>query len=682
MWGLFAVAAMLQTALILVPGYLLLRAFGVRPIMSLMLAAPLSTALYFLWVEILVKVGVFCDFVSVFLPIAALTAVVYFAGRFWRRTGSPLLMEDGLEQTGESGCVRGAGKPLGRSRRRSWLLLLLFVAVGIVVGIYVLVLPFGDPTNFVQEIDNKSHLALLRSFTETGNWSSFDGGFYPCGWHVLGALVSDVLHTDYALIENALDFAFACIVFPAGMMAMLSVLTRGSTKTLFYGAILSSAFTVFPWGIIHFGPLMPNMGAYCVFPAMAVLFMEWVELLSAKQGRKRRTAALLLALIGSLSLHPNSLFAAIVFFVPYCVQRIYGLGGTLRRHGRNLALCLAFLVVVAAVWYMFFRMPFMQSTVNHFWGPIYGVRQATINVFLLNMPDRGMQLVLAALVIGGGVWALTQRRYRWIPFAYAAFCFLFVLAAATAGPLKQLLTGFWYTDKFRICACMALAGIPLTALGAATFDGWVRKRFKGLDPRQPLGIALTCVAVLVLVLAVYAPQRAMSGTYQDSDFYSFDKLRWGLHNNTNGAEIIYEDEERAFVQKVVDLVGDDLVINSVDDGSLFAYGMDGLNTYYRQASGMTREITEDNSDEPTESLIVRAQLNDIATDVEVQEAVRRMGAHYVVLLDADNLENQQWHLAGYSKMKYPGIDAVNDSTPGFTIVLAEGDMRLYSIDAA
>lgn len=92
-----------------------------------------------------------------------------------------------------------------------------------------------------------------------------------------------------------------------------------------------------------------------------------------------------------------------------------------------------------------------------------------------------------------------------------------------------------------------------------------------------------------------------------------------------GEEQVYSAEEQRFVRKVLEMIpGGALVINQPHDGSAFAYGLDGLNTYFRHID--TEGTTE-------QSRTIRDHLSDIATDSTVREAVRNSGAQYVLLLD-------------------------------------------------
>ena len=150
----------------------------------------------------------------------------------------------------------------------------------------------------------------------------------------------------------------------------------------------------------------------------------------------------------------------------------------------------------------------------------------------------------------------------------------------------------------------------------------------------------------------------------------------GLHTGASVASV-YDDAEQAFVQEVKHMVlSDSLIINVPDDGSAFAFAADDLRTYFRH----TRDY--DVPRETMESRIVRDNLCDIATREDVRKAVSAIGGQYVLQLDQGEPYVVSPHLFTYGEgEQWRGIDSIRDDTPGFEVVLAEGDMRLYKITA-
>ena len=140
------------------------------------------------------------------------------------------------------------------------------------------------------------------------------------------------------------------------------------------------------------------------------------------------------------------------------------------------------------------------------------------------------------------------------------------------------------------------------------------------------------------------------------------------------AEQIYSADEEAFVRKAMEKVPPGaLVINDPHDGSAFAYGLNGLNTYYRHI---------DLGTEAEESPLIRERLSELAADADVAQAVRDAGAAYVLQLDHDvPFEEGVWLIQTNedNRGNFAGIDAIDDDTPGFEVVIEEDDKRLYRI---
>ena len=152
---------------------------------------------------------------------------------------------------------------------------------------------------------------------------------------------------------------------------------------------------------------------------------------------------------------------------------------------------------------------------------------------------------------------------------------------------------------------------------------------------------------------------------------------------TEAEEQACSAEERDFVERARNaLPAGALVINQPHDGSTFAYGLDGLNTYYRHI---------DVGSDTTESQILRSSLDTIATDAEVREAARKAGVDYVLQLDQgtdpseiddpESTDGRTWLLQTdeSSWRNFDGINRITDETPGFEPVMSEGDMRIYRI---
>ena len=118
-----------------------------------------------------------------------------------------------------------------------------------------------------------------------------------------------------------------------------------------------------------------------------------------------------------------------------------------------------------------------------------------------------------------------------------------------------------------------------------------------------------------------------------------------------------------------------VVINNPDDGSLFAYSVYGLNMYYRYWNPPAPDT------ETKESKVIRHHLNEIASNENVRNAVKQIGAKYVIQLDHGEPIQEYRIQYNYDNVdEWRGVDLIDETTPGFTLVASNDDIRLYRID--
>ena len=199
------------------------------------------------------------------------------------------------------------------------------------------------------------------------------------------------------------------------------------------------------------------------------------------------------------------------------------------------------------------------------------------------------------------------------------------------------------------------------------------KRRSSLNPRKERLVSLGAV-VLVLVLNFY-PSFAVYGVCSYSS--PFSTYKDAMANLNNGVTFnAYEPEEREFVRKCGEVVPEgDLVANFPYDGSSMAYGIDGLSVVFRTYL--------DFSYEGNPELLKR--IDDALWDSEVREFLQRNNIQYLLLLDCyQDVDNESFAFFDHEneegrRAQWEGILSVEDGTPGFEVVLSEGDMRLYKI---
>lgn len=690
MWALFFGTVIVVVLVLYVPGAIAVRGFGASWLVALCTAPAMSIAGYCLFGIVYGWLGVASSWRTVLLPWLFVCLAIFCVGYFRRIRNN-------------KSCIRSyLSVDAGISTA------LLYAAVGLAVGLAIFVCALGTPYSFLQEYDNSFHLNVLRSFAESGSWSCLDvskylteadspisplpaGGFYPAGWHVVGALVISLTSLSPALIENALNFTFSSLAFPLSMCVLMASLFRSYPRVVKFGSIAAMAFVVFPWGLIVWGPLFPNLAAYAVLPGVAALLVLcWDQLCSLRRGAGEPIpwVSILLVAVGAVALallQPNALFFGLVLLTPYAAYRLAFRAAQWGSAPRRRDIAAAVILVGAAIafWTALYFSPVMTNVFNDTWPSFASKSETVVSVLGMGLVGFPMQLCVAVTIILGIVYAVHHREYAWIVLVYALLCVMYFFDCATDGTIKQYLTGFWYSDSHRIAACIAIVGALMLAMGLEQVSVWVDAAVGKLRGRQIASAAVgTAIAVLFVVFNLTLPSPATGGQQANT---AYQKIFTWLKddNNTGNLQRMYASDEERFVDEVADVIPEgSLVVNVPDDGSAFAYGADGLRVYYRDFRtyrNIDNPSSENEPAESDESVIIRTKLDEVATNEDVQEALRAIGAQYLLVLDEGDMDGQI-HLFTYDKSLWTGITAISDDTPGFEVILSEGDMRLYRIE--
>lgn len=664
MWLIFALAICVGAVVLYAPGYLVGRAVSLERFASVAVAPAFSVAALVILGVILNAAHVRCDGWLLLLACAAFCLLVYGVCRLIR----------GLRGCG--GHTRSARIAVDSE----WVLVALYVGVAAAVSLVVFVHAMGDPVSFSRNDDTTVHLSVVRGFLDSGTFSTLNvtkyldlgesGGYYPAAWHVVTAVVASLVDNQVALATNAMIFVVCAFVLPIGLLFLLRQLFPDNKPALYAGSLFSVAFCGYPWGFVVFGQLLSNLLSFALIPGALGLLISGLN--ASGSSKSGFAVAYACSMISVALAQPNGAFTLGIWSVAFAVSFLWGRNSDGRCSGKRDAIILC--LVACAAWVLLFIAPPLQGVVTYSWKSTLSAPKAIVAGLLFMFTNReGVQPLLTVLVLLGVVKTLKDRRLRWLSMSYIVAFSFYVIDVATDGFVKQLLTGFWYTDYYRTGAMTALFAAPLAAFGFA----WLVKLGTSLLGKMRLGRQGSCgsramAVVLVVLLAVcqFAPVRFAFGKTdvrpglmkihaEVSSRYSWEK---GLTS-----------EEDAFVKRVMSIAGRDCVVNVPNDGSCWSYGVEGLNTLFR------RSATAGPSGSEPYATVLRTKLCDYAASDEVRDAVEKTGARYVMLLDEKSCNDRTVVKLRYKEEDWVGIESITQDTPGFTLVLSEGDMRLYQI---
>lgn len=618
------------------PGLLWGALFGLRRLTLLALAGPLSVSAVVVASEAAALTGVRWSLV----PLVGVTVAVGVLLWLVRRRFADAIAMD-------------PGGPLRRS-------LIAWAAAAIPIGLITLWI-FGDPENIAQSHDNIFHLNAIRYIAETGNASSLELGylgtrspvFYPAGWH---ALVSVVLMSSGLTIPAAINVVNLAIVLAIWCVGCLFLVTRvtGERRTaLLSAAVLSGAYSSFPYLLYEFGVVFPFMLSIALLPAVLGLVIQLMRVGAPLRTTTAGNLLLLLGVVPGLALaHPSSVVGALGFSLPIVLAAAYS---RLRRSGeaawRTLVPTALFLLVLAGAWIRL--RPARSSSVN--WDELGNAGQALIEVVLQSPLSRPVAYLAAALTLVGAAVVLYRKRHRWTLALYALAAMLFVIANWKEAPdLRWLVAGVWYNDYFRVSAMLPVAGIILASLGAVALIDALAKQPKVRFFLRGGGGKRVSAAVVVLVLlgVVLAPLGAVQrGVAEAAAKYRF----------TENSQLLTLDE-LALIQRLPETVEEGAGIVGVPlTGASLSYSYTGIPTLLPYGTLPAAPAGK----------VIYASLDELISNPDVCPAVEEMGVGYVLDFGISSVHPGETEVV-------PGLQDLTREN-GFERVDSEGTAALYRI---
>lgn len=677
----FVVQSFILVILIFLPGFFFLRLFSFTKILSLCLAPVITTSLFCIEAVAFSLIGIQCNGIVLFLPLILVCILAYLATRFTR--------------------LRDARKTTLK-KKSNWAIFLIYICLSVLLVSYFYLRNLSDLDSIIQGYDTVYHVGLVRSFIESGNYSfleaslyplettSFtppmqDSSFYPAAWHIITASLISISNTSVGFAVNVVNFVICAIIFPAGMFALNKSIFKGNTLAVVTGSFLTLAFLSYPWVMVLRGEQYPQLFGFALLPAALTLLITCAKPMLFCRIRVSYIVCFILALSALAFSQTNVVFSAGVFCAFYIVGTIYRIiekGRFLRK--LYVRILVAFVAFVCLAWIFMYFSPMLRSVVSFVWDPYSSPIQGIINWLTLSLnQDSQQQLLLSGFVLFGLFAACLNRKYIWLAFLYLFVGIMYVVDVSTSGIVKQFLTGFWYTDYDRISAMVAIFGIPLACLGVSNFIRLVFRllvatNLSNRSSKQVRRFSSTFICLLS-VLILFTPNYFVAQKEVTTPFGALNERFKYL--NGDQFESIFNRSEQEFINKAQSVIEPDSVIISIpDDGSCFAYGFDNLNLYYRRHYIHGVGSTSEYDSETSTSKIIRQNLNMYATDRDVQSAVSEVNAKYVLILDDPDTSEDETLFHDYLSEDWCGIEAIDSNTPGFKLLLSEGDMYLYEIE--
>lgn len=675
-WGLMSWLDALPVALLCVawmflPGLLITYGAGLRSLAAWALAPVVTVAIVATTAVVAQKLGVDWSLplvIGVVLVLAVLTVVVSFLLR--RRAPS--------QQPDSRRVLRGA---------------LLGLVPALLLGIATLVRGFGSPDSISQTYDAVFHYNAVALILDTHNASSLNlaalnspgvpSGFYPAAWHDMVSLIVMTSGCSIPLATNMLAGVVAVVVWVVSCLLLVRQIIGRSAAGMAITGLLSVAFTAFPWDLLGFGVLLPNLLGLSIAPAVLALVISVTGL--AKEdaiGKGRAWVALPVAAVGTGFAHPNVLFSLIALSIFPVATVIARRARAVHRAGntrRAVVEVVVWVVVFLAAWWWSAHAAFLASVRAMYWPPLDTPAKAVGEV-LLNATTNYAAPWILALVVLLGIWL--SKRYaelRWVVAGFVITGVLYVIAAALNRPDTAKFTGYWYNDPHRLAAMLPITAIPLAVVAimylarrvheALTARRWTMSDEEALAAEPPVnrsmalmrtrtfGVATVAITLVLTVLtaglyagkhaAAFSAQHIIPPPAQQTFYRPLDQT----------AQNFFEKVKK-------DIPPDSIVADNPWNGSALLWALADRRVLFPHMSLPTTDDQE----------YLAYNMKYANVNPQVCTVARRLHVDYLIVGDA-----RIWPWDQHAQ-QYPGF-ADPGSSPAFKLVDSAGDAKLYKLIA-
>lgn len=670
MWPLFALTCIVLIAIITLPGYALAKAINLNQIQTIGFAAPASVAVFAISGVVFDKLN-WRGPAPVLLSAILLTVLcfIFVAFRSRRQNGYNLKLRRPGRITIEVACSIAVC---------SSFMTMLFLA------------NLDTANSFLEFADNVVHLNTIASMIDGGSFSTINaseysangqqaapysasGSFYPAGWHIAIALACSITNALAPLGENAGAFVFASVVFASGMAALLLQAFPEKKGIAAIGSVTFCACAAFPIAPLDVHQIYPNFAGWCCLPGSVALFTSILEDRQQKIYASIATCVIIITGLGVL--HPNCVISLFIYATAYLIMTFWKQQDKKSvPNMKPLIQTAAVVGVVLTIWVAMLDSAIFSTVTSFLWEWTIPAANALESTFLFGYTYGQPQWLFAIIVYIGFFYCLRSKQTKWVSLAFILFSVIFFINASGDPLLKKIFAGYWYTDPERTAACAAIAAIPCASVGLHQIIVLMQRvfaRFATRFTRISIPVTTNVIALGVLLAFVqicYSPQQPFSSDASSMGFRTYDlNTKSILQNRT-----YFTDQEKNFVEEAKSTIPEDAtVLNLPYDGSVLAFSVNDMqNLYYKTTAG---------ANESSESELIRTNLCNIATNDDVNQAVKSINAQYVMLLDRG--DESQFNSIAWGTPGDPDWQGFNiaEDTEGFELILEQDDFRLYKI---
>jgi hypothetical protein len=654
-WSDTAVVFLVALALVFLPGLAAGLALRLRPLAALALAPLLSTSCLALTAVVAGALGVRWGLLPLVTGALLMAAVAAGLGRLVPRATAALSAR-------RPGAGPWLAQPLGGRFDAVWWTTVASVLMTLLIVLVTIRPELRTPEALPQGPDTIFHVAAPQWGLENGTLSSLQigrfnfptwSGFYPAAFYAFTGSISLVTGASVVVSSSVYVIVLVGVVWPLGCIVLALTLLGRRVVVVLVAALLSVAFTSYPYLLMGFGVLWPNLLGQAVLPAalaaLAGVFRALGRPPYAVADRLRSGLVFVAGVPGVVMAHPNA-FVSLAFFGGLLVLgRVLAFAVREPAWPRRLAVlgATAVAIAAAATASVLLRPASMVGTGAA--GPERPTGLAWQD--LLNFAPRLTRplAVLAAIVGLGAVALLVRHRgARWVVPALLGMLALFWFNIAVDSDVTRWFTWPWYNNAVRLHAVAILPAVIAAVAGLLALIDLVGR----LVPRSRSRTVATWLGAVVVI-----------GAFSLNLGVQLDAHRHILHRyfHPRAPDSWVTGQELKALRELSTALPEDAVVaaNPWNGG-----------TYLYVVSGRQLLIPTEKTNSPGDRQRLAAELDRVGTDPEVCAAAERQGVTHALV------GGQPFSWVGNRVQEFVGIDRVGTS-PAWRQVAVAAPFTLY-----
>ncbi|MDJ0312966.1 DUF6541 family protein [Arthrobacter sp. H35-D1] len=557
--------------------------------------------------------------------------------------------------------------------RDSWLTLGAMV-VGVAAGALLIARRFmqlvGAPDNISQRYDNVFQLNAVRHILDTGDGSTLTlgqmagghglGAVYPAVWHDLAALLVQLTGTPIAVAENAVNMCVAALIWPISIIFLTRVVAGPKPVALMAAGVASAGLVAFPFLLLVWGPLFPNLLSISVVPAALAIVILLCKLSDQRERPLRLWATTVIMIPGLAFSHMSALGALLAFGAPMILWAV-GLHvkalakdkAPIRKYAVVAAASVAGLALGLLLWLR------LRPDDYSGWTPHTNVPGAIGEVVANGVMGTEATWVISILAVIGGAVILGKRTHIWWLLSYAVAASLYIAdASLDRGFIRTFLTGVWYADTNRVAAYLPIFAVVLAAIG---FKRVVEVVLSAVSRLQRNTSWWTKSIALAVVLALFGLLALGTQVGTIRNYIGAQKV---FYERDTGSSILSDDEYKLLARIDSEVPANAVIAGNPWNGSglVYAFADRKVLRYHLSQHGTPAEV------------LVEEKLNTANSDPAVCNAVRELNVKYV--LDF----GEQYLLNHPDSKDFGGLQNLAGSGT-VELVDQEGAAKLYRVTA-